>query len=201
MSKETFQYKLDDIYARKEELKNYKETFKDNIEKLFSDFKKNSFTPYYDKLKQNIILIFDDYKNNAEAKIKESNDEVNTALLKMKEEIDKTIKEADESYKLKQENLKKQINIQKKIGDILIENNLFLRGSTLKNHTIKNKEIEAEEIFKPMATTFKTLGILTTIIMGIIDTSGFFAFVQVAVMGGFTLGVVGSFVGGVIGLA
>ena len=41
-----------------------------------------------------------------------------------------------------------------------------------------------------MATTFKTLGILTAIIMGIIDTSGFFAFVQVAVMGGFTLGVV-----------
>ena len=120
----------------------------------------------------------------------------------MKEEIDKTIKEEDESYKLKQENLKKQINIQKeKIGDILIENNLFLRGSTLKNNTLKNKEIEAEEIFEPMATTFKTLGILTAIIMGIIDTSGFFAFVQVAVMGGFTLGVVGSFVGGVIGLA
>ena len=43
---------------------------------------------------------------------------MNEALLKMKEEIDKKIKEADESYKLKQENLKTQINIQKeKIGE------------------------------------------------------------------------------------
>ena len=84
MNKETFQYKLDDIYARKDELKKYKETFKENIEKIFSDFKKDSFTPFYEQLKQNIIFIFDDNKNNAETKIKESDDEVNSALKKMK---------------------------------------------------------------------------------------------------------------------
>ena len=70
MSKELNQYKIDEIYTRKDELQKYKETFKTNLEKLFSDFKKDSLEPNYDQLKQNIVFILDDYKINAETKIK-----------------------------------------------------------------------------------------------------------------------------------
>ena len=203
MNKETYQYKLDDIYTRKDELIKFKETFKTNIEKLFSDFKKDSFTPFYEQLKQNIIFIFDDYKNNAEAKIKESNEEVNVALQKMKEEIDKKIKESDESYKLKQENLKIQINIQKeKIGGLLTENNLFLGGATLKNQTIKNDEvIDLKKIVGPTAITASTIGLLTGIFLGIIDSVGLAACVEVATVAGFTFGGIGAIAGAVVGVA
>ena len=201
MNKETNQYKIDDIIARKDELKNSKETFKTNIEKIFSDFKNDSFNPYYEQLKQNIIFIFDDYKINAETKIKNSKDEVNEALLKMKEEIDKKIKEADESYKLKQENLKTQINIQKeKIGDVLIENNLFLRGAELENHTIKNKEMEIKEIVAPTTITVLSLGFISGIIFGIIEGVGFAACMGAATVAGFTLGGIGAIGGAVVGL-
>ena len=201
MNKETNQYKIDDIIARKDELKNSKETFKTNIEKIFSDFKNDSFNPYYEQLKQNIIFIFDDYKINAETKIKNSKDEVNEALLKMKEEIDKKIKEADESYKLKQENLKTQINIQKeKIGDVLIENNLFLRGAELENHTVKNKEMEIKEIVAPTTITVLSLGFISGIILGIIEGVGFAACMGAATVAGFTLGGIGAIGGAVVGL-
>ena len=201
MNKETNQYKIDDIIARKDELKNSKETFKTNIEKIFSDFKNDSFNPYYEQLKQNIIFIFDDYKINAETKIKNSKDEVNEALLKMKEEIDKKIKEADESYKLKQENLKTQINIQKeKIGDVLIENNLFLRGAELENHTIKNKEMEFKEIVAPTTITVLSLGFISGIILGIVEGVGFAACMGAATVAGFTLGGIGAIGGAVVGL-
>ena len=60
MSKETYQNKLDEIIARKDELQKGKETFIANINKLFSDFKNDSFNPYYEQLKQNINSIFDD---------------------------------------------------------------------------------------------------------------------------------------------
>jgi len=201
MNKETNQYKIDDIIARKDELKNSKETFKTNIEKIFSDFKNDSFNPYYEQLKQNIIFIFDDYKINAETKIKNSKDEVNEALLKMKEEIDKKIKEADESYKLKQENLKTQINIQKeKIGDVLIENNLFLRGAELENHTIKNKEMEIKEIVAPTTITVLSLGFISGIILGIVEGVGFAACMGAATVAGFTLGGIGAIGGAVVGL-
>ena len=201
MNKETNQYKIDDIIARKDELKNSKETFKTNIEKIFSDFKNDSFNPYYEQLKQNIIVIFDDYKINAETKIKNSKDEVNEALLKMKEEIDKKIKEADESYKLKQENLKTQINIQKeKIGDVLIENNLFLRGAELENHTVKNKEMEIKEIVAPTTITVLSLGFISGIIFGIVEGVGFAACMGAATVAGFTLGGIGAIGGAVVGL-
>ena len=201
MNKETNQYKIDDIIARKDELQNSKETFKTNIEKIFSDFKNDSFNPYYEQLKQNIIFIFDDYKINAETKIKNSKDEVNEALLKMKEEIDKKIKEADESYKLKQENLKTQINIEKeKIGDFLIENNLFLRGAELENHTIKNKEMEIKEIVAPTTITVLSLGFISGIILGIIEGVGFAACMGAATVAGFTLGGIGAIGGAVVGL-
>ena len=200
MSKELNQYKIDEIYTRKDELQKYKETFKTNIEKLFSDFKKDSFEPNYDQLKQNIVFILDDYKINAETKIKESKDEVNEALLKMKEEIDKKIKEADESYKLKQENLKTQINIQKeKIGGVLIENNSFLRGSTLKNNTIKDKEIEAKEIVAPAAITVSTFGVLTGVILGILEGVGFAACLEASTFIGCFFGGIGAFVGAAVG--
>ena len=202
MNKETNQYKIDDIIARKDELKKYKETFKDNIEKIFSDFKKDSFVPHYEQLKQNIIFIFDDFKNNAEIKIKESNDEVNSALKKMKEEIDKKIKESDESYKLKQENLKTQINIQKeKIGDVLIENNLFLRGATLENHTIEDEDIKIKEILGATTITTSSIGVLSAIILAIMDTVGFTAFVELFTVAGFTFGGLGAIAGGILGLA
>ena len=202
MNKETFQYKLDDIYARKDELIKYKETFKDNIEKIFSEFKKDSFTPFYEQLKQNIIFIFDDYKNNAETKIKESDDEVNSALKKMKEEIDKKIKESDESYKLKQENLKTQINLQKeKIGGVLIENNLFLRGASLENHTIKDEGIKIKEIVGPTTITASTIGLLGGIFFGIITEIGFGACVELAAIAGCTFGGIGAFFGAVAGIA
>ena len=201
MNKETNQYKIDDIIARKDELKNSKETFKTNIEKIFSEFKNDSFNPYYEQLKQNIIFIFDDYKINAETKIKNSKDEVNEALLKMKEEIDKKIKEADESYKLKQENLKTQINIQKeKIGDVLIENNLFLRGAELENHTVKNKEMEIKEIVAPTTITVLSLGFISGIILGIVEGVGFAACMGAATVAGFTLGGIGAIGGAVVGL-
>ena len=201
MSKELNQYKIDEIYTRKDELQKYKETFKTNIEKLFSDFKKDSFEPNYDQLKQNIVFILDDYKINAETKIKESKDEVNEALLKMKEEIDKKIKEADESYKLKQENLKTQINIQKeKIGDVLIENNLFLRGAELENHTVKNKEMEIKEIAAPTTITVLSLGFISGIILGIVEGVGFAACMGAATVAGFTLGGIGAIGGAVVGL-
>ena len=201
MNKEKNQYKIDDIIARKDELKNSKETFKTNIEKIFSDFKNDSFNPYYEQLKQNIIFIFDDYKINAETKIKNSKDEVNEALLKMKEEIDKKIKEADESYKLKQENLKTQINIQKeKIGDVLIENNLFLRGAELENHTVKNKEMEIKEIVAPTTITVLSLGFISGIILGIVEGVGFAACMGAATVAGFTLGGIGAIGGAVVGL-
>ena len=201
MNKETNQYKIDDIIARKDELKNSKETFKTNIEKICSGFKNDSFNPYYEQLKQNIIFIFDDYKINAETKIKNSKDEVNEALLKMKEEIDKKIKEADESYKLKQENLKTQINIQKeKIGDVLIENNLFLRGAELENHTVKNKEMEIKEIVAPTTITVLSLGFISGIILGIVEGVGFAACMGAATVAGFTLGGIGAIGGAVVGL-
>ena len=202
MDKETLQYKLDDIYARKDELIKYKETFKENIEKIFSDFKNDSFNPYYEQLKQNIIFIFDDYKINAETKIKNSKDEVNGALLKMKEEIDKKIKESDESYKLKQENLKTQINLQKeKIGGILIENNLFLRGEALKNNNIKDENIDLKEIVGPATITFSTIGFLSGIFLGIVMEIGFTACVEMATVAGFTFGGLGAVAGAFLGIA
>ena len=119
----------------------------------------------------------------------------------MKEEIDKKIKEADESYKLKQENLKTQINIQKeKIGDVLIENNLFLRGAELENHTIKNKEMEFKEIVAPTTITVLSLGFISGIILGIIEGVGFAACMGAATVAGFTLGGIGAIGGAVVGL-
>ena len=56
----------------------------------------------------------------------------------MKKEIEEKLKEAYESYKLKQEHLKTQINIEKeKIGISLIENNLFKNCSIFENHAMK----------------------------------------------------------------
>ena len=202
MNKETFQYKLNDIYARRDKLQKNKETFKTSIEKFFSDFKKDSLIPHYEQLKQNIIFIFDDYKDNAETKIKESNEDVNAALQKMKEEIDKTIKEADETYKLKQEKLKTLINLEKeKIGDVLIENNLYLRTSTLENHTIKDEEIKMKEIVGPSTITASTIGIFSGIILGIMDTVGFGAIIEISTAAGFTFGGIGGIIGAVAGLA
>lgn len=202
MSKETYQNKLDEIIARKDELQKGKETFKANIEKLFSDFKNDSFNPYYEQLKQNINSIFDDYKINAETKLKKSNYQLNDALLKMKEEIDIKIKEADESYKLKQENLKMQINIQKeKIGGVLIENNIFLRKTEFENHTIENKEKEIKEIVAPSTITASSIGFISGIIFGIVDSIGFAACMQAATFIGFSFGGIGAAAGAVFGLA
>ena len=202
MSKETYQNKLDEIIARKDELQKGKETFIANINKLFSDFKNDSFNPYYEQLKQNINSIFDDYKINAETKLKKSNYQLNDALSKMKEEIDIKIKEADESYKLKQENLKMQINIQKeKIGGALIENNIFLRKTELENHTIENKDIDIKEIVGPTAITVSSIGFISGSIIGIVDSIGFAACMTTATFAGFSLGGIGAAAGAVFGLA
>ena len=169
MNMEEYQDKLDNIITRKDELQKGKETFKTNLEKLFFDFKKDSFNPLFEQLKLNIILIFDNYKNYAEAKIKESKNEVYIAVLNMKKEIEEKLKEADESYKLKQEHLKTQINIEKeKIGISLIENNLFKNCSIFENLAMKDKVIEIKEEIRPIEKSISTFALLSKIINDIV---------------------------------
>lgn len=169
MNKKEYQYKLNNIITKKDELQKGKEAFKANLEKLFFDFKKDSFNPLFEQLKLNIILIFDNYKNYAEAKIKESKNEVYIAVLNMKKEIEEKIKEADESYKLKQENLKTHINIEKeKIGISIIENNLFINCSIFENLAIKNKVIEIKEEIRHIEKSISTFALLSKIINDIV---------------------------------
>ena len=204
MNKETYQYKLDDLYARNEELQNGKETFKANIKKLFSDFKKDSLDPHCNQLKESILFIFNDYIVNAEAKIAQSKEEVNEALSKMNEEIDQKLKEADELYKLKQENLKAQINNQKQkiLENIIIEkNNLILKGSSFENHIIKDEEIDVKNIVGVSTRAASAIGLSSGIFIGIVESVGFAACLEGATVVGCTFGGIGAIAGAVVGLA
>ena len=176
MNKEEYQNNnLENMIAKKNELIRGKETFKTNLEKLFIDFKNDSFNPLYGQLKQNIFLIFDDYKNNAEAKLEDSKGDINTALLNMKAEIDKKLKEADEEYKLKQENLKAKINIVKeKIETFSIEN----INAILKNNKIKDKEIEIKKILEPNTITPSSFSPLSGNNLNFVEVTRFSSFIE-----------------------
>ena len=106
MTKVDLESKVENLIAKKEELLKNKEIFKVNIERIFSDFKNNSFIPYFDQLKSKINEIFNDYIINAEAKLKKSNEDVETTLNNLKDEIDQTTKNSENSLKVKYEDLK-----------------------------------------------------------------------------------------------
>jgi hypothetical protein len=184
-------------------------------EKMLSNYDQKIYLSKQQQLEQYRTLNLNKISSETSKKMEELNKQIedyerknqeykekitNLFDLKEKEEIDKKIKEADESYKLKQENLKTQINLQKeKIGLVLIENNSLLRGSTLKNNTIKDKDIEAKEIVAPAAITVSTFGVLTGVILGILEGVGFAACLEASTFIGCFFGGIGALVGAAVG--
>jgi hypothetical protein len=186
-------------------------------EKMLSNYDQKIYLSKQQQLEQYRTLNLNKISSETSKKMEELNKQIedyerknqeykekitNLFDLKEKEEIDKKIKESDESYKLKQENLKTQINLQKeKIGGILIENNLFLRGEALKNNNIKDENIDLKEIVGPATITFSTIGLLSGIFFGIAMEIGFTACVEMATVVGFTFGGLGAVAGAFLGIA
>ena len=64
MTKVDLENKVENLIAKKEELLNNKEIFKVNMDKIFSDFKNESFIPYFEQIKSDINNKYNDYEFN-----------------------------------------------------------------------------------------------------------------------------------------
>ena len=204
MSQEETQTKKDAIFTKIEKLKKNKEDFKINVEKLFSDFKIESFNPLFEQLKVDINYKFDDYINNAEGKLSKSNDDVNTALSNLQKEIEEIVKEGLESYKSLSEKLKSKIELETtKIKGVIIEINSKLREFYFENKITKEKDLSFKTLSESLAISLASIGGVAGIVCGI----GIGVGVSLAqcLAGGFYLGTsfggIGAIFGGLVSLA
>ena len=201
MTKVDLENKVENLIAKKEELLNNKEIFKVNMDKIFSDFKNESFIPYFEQIKSDVNNKYNDYIINAEEKLKINNDSVKTTLESLKNEIDQITKNSENTLKVKYEDLKTKINLEKeKIHGLMIINNEIFREFKFENSDIKDKKIEIEDLAKPIAATFATVASLSGIILAIVEGIGFAQCMALSLTAGFTLGGIGAVAGGIVGL-
>ena len=202
MSQEETQTKKDAIFTKIEKLKKNKEDFKINVEKLFSDFKIESFNPLFEQLKVDINYKFNDYINNAEGKLSKSNDDVNTALSNLQKEIEEIVKEGLESYKSLSQKLKSKIDLETaKIKGVIFEINSKLREFYFENKITKEKELSLKTLSESLAISLASIGGVAGIVFGI----GFGVSLAECLAGGFFLGTsfggIGAIFGGLVSLA
>lgn len=202
MSQEEIQTKKGTIITKIEKLKKNKEDFKTNVEKLFSDFKVESFNPLFEQLKVDINYKFNDYINNAEGKLSKSNDDVNTALSNLQTEIEAIVKEGLESYKSQSEKLKSKIDLETaKIKGIIIEINSRLREFNFENQIPKDKDFSLKKLSEPLAIGFASVAGVTGIIVGVVTSVGFAESLVGGLFVGTSFGGIGAIAGGLISLA
>ena len=201
MTKVDLENKVENLMAKKEELLKNKEIFKVNMDKIFSDFKNISFIPYFEKLRSDVNYKFNDYIVNAETKLKKYDENVKSTLNGLKNEIEEITKNSENSLKVKYEDLKTKINLEKeKIQGLMIINNDIFREFKLINTDIKNNDLQIIDITKPMVGVFAGIATLTGIFIGIIEGVGIAECMALSMTAGCALGGIGAFAGGLIGL-
>ena len=201
MTKVDLENKVENLMAKKEELLNNKEIFKVNMDKIFSDFKNISFIPYFEKIRSEVYNKFTDYIVNAETKLKKYDESVKNTLNGLKNEIEEITKNSENSLKVKYEDLKTKINLEKeKIQGLMILNNDILREFKLINTDIKNNDLQINDITKPMVATLASIATISGIIFGIIEGVGFAECLALSMTAGCTFGGIGALAGGLIGL-
>ena len=201
MTKVDLENKVENLMAKKEELLNNKEIFKVNMDKIFSDFKNTSFIPYFEKLRSDVNNKFNDYIVNAETKLKKYDESVKNTLNGLKNEIEVITKISENSLKVKYEDLKTKINLEKeKIQGLMIINNDLFREFKLINTDIKNNDLQINDITKPMVSALAGIATISGIIFGIIEGVGFAECMAISMTAGCTFGGIGALAGGLIGL-
>lgn len=201
MTKVDLENKVENLMAKKEELLNNKEIFKVNMDKIFSDFKNISFIPYFEKIRSEVYNKFTDYIVNAETKLKKYDESVKNTLNGLKNEIEEITKNSENSLKVKYEDLKTKINLEKeKIQGLMILNNDILREFKLINTDIKNNDLQINDVTKPMVGALASIATITGIIFGIIEGVGFAECLALSMTAGCTFGGIGALAGGLIGL-
>ena len=201
MTKVDLENKVENLMAKKEELLNNKEIFKVNMDKIFSDFKNISFIPYFENIRSEVNNKFNDYIVNAETKLKKYDESVKSTLNGLINEIKEITKNSENSLKVKYEDLKTKINLEKeKIQGLMIINNDLFREFKLINTDIKNNDLQIIDITKPMVGVFAGIATLTGIFIGIIEGVGIAECMALSMTAGCALGGIGAFAGGLIGL-
>ena len=201
MTKVDLENKVENLMAKKEELLNNKEIFKVNMDKIFSDFKNTSFIPYFEKIRSEVNNKFNDYIVNAETKLKKYDESVKSTLNGLINEIKEITKNSENSLKVKYEDLKTKINLEKeKIQGLMIINNDIFREFKLINTDITNNDLQINDITKPMVATLASIATISGIIFGIIEGVGFAECMAISMSAGFTFGGIGALAGGLIGL-
>lgn len=198
MNKEKTQNQLDFIKVKKEELQQFKENFKIYAENLFSNFKNESFNPILEQIKTDANYKFNDYIINPKMKLKESNDDVNTALSNLQKEIEEIIRKSNESLKTKSENLETKINLETaKIKGIIMENKSKLQELNPKNQVLKDETISIEDIAKPAAIITTSIGLSSGVFAGIALSVGFSECFVGAILAGSSFAGIGAIIGGI----
>ena len=201
MTKVDLENKVENLMAKKEELLNNKEIFKVNMDKIFSDFKNISFIPYFENIRSEVNNKFNDYIVNAETKLKKYDESVKSTLNGLINEIKEITKNSENSLKVKYEDLKTKINLEKeKIQGLMIINNDIFREFKLINTDIKNNDLQINDITKPMVSALASIATISGIIFGIIEGVGFAECMAISMSAGFTFGGIGALAGGLIGL-
>lgn len=201
MTKVDLENKVENLMAKKEELLNNKEIFKVNMDKIFSDFKNISFIPYFENIRSEVNNKFNDYIVNAETKLKKYDESVKSTLNGLINEIKEITKNSENSLKVKYEDLKTKINLEKeKIQGLMIINNDIFREFKLINTDITNNDLQINDITKPMVATLASIATISGIIFGIIEGVGFAECMAISMSAGFTFGGIGALAGGLIGL-
>ena len=201
MTKVDLENKVENLMAKKEELLNNKEIFKVNMDKIFSDFKNISFIPYFENIRSEVNNKFNDYIVNAETKLKKYDESVKSTLNGLINEIKEITKNSENSLKVKYEDLKTKINLEKeKIQGLMIINNDIFREFKLINTDIKNNDLQINDITKPMVGALASIATITGIIFGIIEGVGFAECMALSMTAGCTFGGIGALAGGLIGL-
>ena len=201
MTKVDLENKVENLMAKKEELLNNKEIFKVNMDKIFSDFKNISFIPYFENIRSEVNNKFNDYIVNAETKLKKYDESVKSTLNGLINEIKEITKNSENSLKVKYEDLKTKINLEKeKIQGLMIINNDIFREFKLINTDIKNNDLQINDITKPMVATLASIATISGIIFGIIEGVGFAECMAISMTAGCTFGGIGALAGGLIGL-
>jgi len=201
MTKVDLENKVENLMAKKEELLNNKEIFKVNMDKIFSDFKNISFIPYFENIRSEVNNKFNDYIVNAETKLKKYDESVKNTLNGLINEIEEITKNSENSLKVKYEDLKTKINLEKeKIQGLMIINNDIFREFKLINTDIKNNDLQINDITKPMVSALAGIATISGIIFGIIEGVGFAECMAISMTAGCTFGGIGALAGGLIGL-
>ena len=201
MTKVDLENKVENLMAKKEELLNNKEIFKVNMDKIFSDFKNRSFIPYFEKIRSDVNYKFNDYIVNAETKLKKYDENVKSTLNGLKNEIEVITKISENSLKVKYEDLKRKINLEKeKIQGLMIINNNLFREFKLINTDIKNNDLQINDITKPIVGVFASIAAMSGIFLGIIEGVGIAQCMTLSMTAGCTFGGIGALAGGLIGL-